>query len=267
MIIAFWSSSHGQARTTSNMIAIATTMALVYNRSCLLTQTHFCMNNLEAYLVGEREASKEMYLDIGIDGLSSILKLRSLDKATIDNYSVSFLNKQLTLLPGTVGGNKKLFTSDMIKTITLLLGELKKHYEMIFIDLNSGPDQISKLVLEAADAVVISLCQNKNMIDNYMTSWKPVSNKMMYLIGGYEKNSAYNLHNLKLLYKPLEKKVTGIIPYNAEFMDSESNGEVLRFMRRNLDANIKDNNGYFMKCVKDASRKLLKLTQITKGGV
>lgn len=266
MIIAFWSNSHGQARTTSNMIAIAAMMAMDYQYRCLLTQTHFCMNNLEAYLVGDRETSQDMYLDMGIDGLSSIIKLRALDKDTIDNYSVSFFNKRITLLPGTVGGNKKLFTNDMIQTITRLLEELKKHYEMVFIDLNSGPDQVSKLVLEKADAVVVNLCQNKNMLDNYMTSWKPSNKKIMYLIGGYEKNSTYNLHNLKLLYKPLDKKITGIIPYNTEFMDAGSNGETLKFLSKNMNNGKKDTNGYFMECVKDASHKLLRMMQLTKDG-
>jgi hypothetical protein len=267
MIVAFWSNVHGQPRTTSNMVAVAVTIALAYNRKCLVTQTHFNLNNLEAYLIENRENSKDIYMDMGLDGLASIIKLRAMDKATIENYSIPLLNKNLTLLPGTTGGNRKTFIDDMDKTVSMILSEMNKCYEMVFVDVNSGADEVSKLILDKADIIVVNLSQNKSVLDNYITSYQLMNKKVMYLFGSYDRDSSYNLHNLKLMYKPLSKGVTGVIPYNTEFMDAQSDGCVLKYMKKNMAAPKDTTSGNFIECVKDAADKLMKLAGEKRGGM
>lgn len=266
MIIASWSNVHGQPRTTSNMVAITVAVAMCYNRKCLLTQTHFNLNNLESYLIGKRENSRDVFMDIGLDGLASVIKLRALNKETIENYSIPLLYKKLTLLPGTTSGNRKVFADDMGKTITMLLNEANKHYEMVFVDINSGSDEVSMKILEQADIVLVNLSQNKSVLDNYISSWHPEGKKIMYLIGSYDKDSSYNLHNLKLMYKFLSKENTGVIPYNIEFMDAQSDGSVLKFMKRNLAVKKEGSNAYFMDCVKESAKKLMILAGEKRGG-
>ncbi len=267
MIVAFWSNVHGQPRTTSNMVAMAVAIAMNYNRKCLVTQTHFNLNNLESYLIGSRENSRDVFMDIGLDGLASVVKLRAIDKDTIENYSIPLLNKRLTLLPGTAGGNRKAFINDMGKTVAMLLNEMNKHYEMVFVDVNSGTDEVSRLILEKADIVVVNLCQNKSVIDNYVASWRPMNKKIMYLFGSYDKDSSYNLHNLKLMYKPFSKEYTGVIPNNTGFMDAQSDGSVIKFMKRNSEAKKDGIDGYFMECVKEAASKIMKLAGEKRGEV
>jgi len=259
MIVAFWSNVHGQPRTTSNMVSVAVAMAMVYNRKCLVTQTHFNLNHLESYLIGSRENSKEVFVDMGLDGLASIIKLRAIDKATIENYSIPLLNKNLTLVPGTTGSNRKAFIDDIGKTVSLLLNEMNKYYEMVFVDVNSGADEVSRLIMNRADIVVVNLCQNKSIIENYMKSWQLKNKKIMYIFGNYDRNSAYNLHNLKLIYKPFSTGNTGVIPYNIGFMDAQSDGCVIKYMKKNIAANRDDSNSYFIDCVKDTAEKLLRL--------
>lgn len=257
---------HGQPRTTSNMVAIAVAVAMSHNRKCLLTQTHFNLNNLESVLIGKRENSREVFMDIGLDGLASVVKLRALDKATIENYSIPLMHKKLTLLPGTVGGNRKVFADDMGKTISMLLSEANKHYDMVFVDVNSGSDEVSKKILEQADVILVNLCQNRSVLDNYMPSWHPEGKNIMYLIGSYDKDSSYNIHNLKLMYKYLSKDNTCVIPYNTGFMDAQSDGGVIKYMKKNIAAKKEGSNTYFIGCVKEAAVKLVKQTSEKRGG-
>ena len=265
-IVAFWSNVHGQPRTTSNMIAVAVTTALGQNVSCLLMQTHFNLNNLESYLIGSRENSRDVFMDIGIDGLARSIKLAPLDKETIENYSIQLLNNRLTLLPGTTSENRAVYIEDMAKTINIIMTEAVKHYDILFIDINSGSDDISKLVLERADLAVVNLCQNKSVLDNYFSSWQLDNRRIMYLIGSYDKNSSYNIHSFKQQYKPLKKSTVIEIPYNTGFMDAQSNGEVLKFINRNISINKTGEDAYFINSVKKASAMLLKLTEEKKGG-
>jgi cellulose biosynthesis protein BcsQ len=266
-IYAFWSNVHGQSRTTSNMVAMAVVTALTENYSCLLMQTHFNLNNLESYLIGSRENSRDVFMDVGIDGLARSIKLEPLNKETIENYSIPLLNNRLTLLPGTTNGNRAIYHDEMAKTLNIIMKEADKYYDFIFIDINSGSDEISKMVLSQADLVVVNLCQNKSVLDNFFSAWQMKDRKIMYLIGSYDKNSSYNIHNLKNLYKPFRKTAVAEIPYNTGFMDAQSDGNVIRFMNRNMAIKKMGENAYFMECVKKASEKLLKITEYKRGGV
>jgi cellulose biosynthesis protein BcsQ len=267
MIVAFWSNVHGQPRTTSNMITVAVAIAMIHKRKCLVTQTHFNLNNLESCILGSRENSKEVFIDIGLDGLASILKLRAIDQDIIENYSIPLLNKNLTLLPGTSVGNRKVFMNDMGKTVSMLLAEINKHYEFVFVDVNSGADEVSKLIMDQADIVVVNLCQNKSVLDNYITQLKSFDKKIMYLFGSYDRNSTYNLHNLKLMYKQFTKRYTGVIPYNIGFMDSQSDGSVIKYLKKNIAAKKDGFHDYFIECIIDATDKLIKLASEKKGEV
>jgi hypothetical protein len=256
MIVASWSNVHGQAGNTSNMIAVASAVAMRYNRRCMLTQTHFILNNLDTFLTGKRYGSQTM--DNGLDGLSRILKLHPLDKDTIENYSIPILYKKLTLLPGTSSENRKIFTADMEKTFGILLDELDRFYDMVFVDVNSGFDELSKLILDKSDIVMVNLCQNINVIDHYAKECQIRDKRILYLLGNYDKDSSFNLYNLRILYKFLSKDNTGVVPYNTEFMDAQSEGNVIRFFRKNSD-NV-GSNRYFMECVHDAAAKLVKMS-------
>jgi hypothetical protein len=196
---------------------------------------------------------------MGLDGLASIIKLRAIDKATIENYSIPLLNKNLTLVPGTTGSNRKAFNDDMGKTASLLLSEMNKYYEMVFVDVNSGEDEVSKQIINMADIVVVNLCQNKSILEDYIKSYQLKNKKIMYLFGNYNRNSVYNLHNLKLRYKPFSTGNTGVIPYNIGFMDAQSDGCVIKYMTKNIAAKRDDSNRYFIDCVKDAAEKLIRL--------
>lgn len=265
MIVAFWSNVHGQPRTTSNMVAVAIAVAMGYEKRCLVTQTHFNLNNLESYLIGNRENSKDVFLDIGLDGLASVIKLRPIDKDTIENYSIPLIKNKLTLLPGTAGGNRKVFLDDMGKTVSLLLKEIDKSYDLVFVDVNSGSDEISNLILRQAELIVVNLSQNRNVIEDYLKSNEIKAKKIFYLIGSYDSNSSYNLHNLTLMYKAFTNRNTGVIPYNSSFMDAQSEGSILKFMRMNMDAKKGSANGVFIEQIKEAANKLVKLLGDKRG--
>jgi cellulose biosynthesis protein BcsQ len=259
MIVAFWSNVHGQPRTTSNMVAVAVAIASGYNQKCLLTQTHFNLNNLEPCILGSRENNKDVFTDIGLDGLASVLKLRAIDQKTIDNYSIPLINKTLSLLPGTTARNRKAFVNDMGMTISMLLTEINKYYDFLFVDVNSGADELSRLILKQADLVVVNLCQNKSVLDNYMSDQSLSDKKKMYLLGNYDRNSTYNLHNLKLMYKQFARKKTGVIPYHIPFMDAQSDGNVIKYLKKNLAAKKDGFQDYFTECIIDAADKLMKV--------
>ena len=198
MKIAFWSNVHGQSGTTSNLLAVTVMSTLLYQYKNLITQTHFNLNNLEAPLVSAiSKENKEFFMDLGIDALARCIKSAPLDAEVIENCSISFLEKHLNLLPGTTKDNREIYENDMSKTISGILQGASKYHDFVFIDTNSGKNDLTMKIIKDSDMVVVCLNQNISILEDYSRNYKIQDKKVFYLIGNYDYNSRYNLHNLR----------------------------------------------------------------------
>lgn len=260
MKITFWSPVHGKG-TTCNLLAIALYSTLKYNMRNLITQTNFCMNHLEVPLIGNKLEETEFFLDIGIDALARSIKSAPLDIDNFYNASVSILNKQqqLHLLPGTRKSNQEYYEADMEKVINNILTYAVSFYDMVFVDTNSGKNYLSQLVLEKSDLIIVNLPQNKRVLDDYFNEYQFNSKKVFYIIGDYDRRSKNNIKNLRKQYKKLNSKNSAIIPYCTEFSDAISDGALIDFMKKNIEAKD-DKNEYFMENVEKAVKKILRKT-------
>lgn len=256
---------HGQAGTTSNLLAIAIVNSLEYHYKNLITQTHFSLNNLEAPLLTKSSLfTREFYMDVGIDALSRSIKSSKLDTAIIEDSSISLLNKKLNLLPGTTKLNRDLYEGDISKTISNILQAIATCHDIIFIDINSGKDPLSMKLLQSVDLIVVNLSQNKSLIEDYMLNYNFHSKKVFYLFGNYDKNSKYNMKNLMKSYSWLNNNNLGVIPYNTEYKDALSDGQVISYFLKNLTCSKEDSNGYFMQEINSAIKKIVKFAGIER---
>jgi cellulose biosynthesis protein BcsQ len=225
----------------------------------MVTQTHFNLNNLEAPLVSTSSViGKEYLMDVGIDALARSIKSSPLDADIIENCSISLLNKQLNLLPCTSKNNRDIYENDMSKTITGILHAVSCYHDIVFIDTNSGRNDLTIKILENADLIVVNLSQNRIMLDDYAMNYKFDNKKIFYLIGNYNSNSKYNLKNIQKSYQWMKNKNTAVIPYNTEYMDAQSDGQVIQFMMKNMDCEKNESNTYFIREIKTAVTKIMK---------
>lgn len=264
MKVTFWSNVQGQGGTTSNLLAVAVMSTLLYQYKIMVIQTHFNLNNLEASLVSTLKSDREVFMDLGIDALTRYIKSAPLDKEVIESCSISLLNKHLNLLPGTLKDNRNIYENDMNKTIKGILRAASKYHDFVFIDTNSGINDLSMKIIKDSDIVVVCLNQNKRILEDYVNISKIGGKKVFYLIGNYDYYSRYNLYNLRKSFSWLKNNNSAIIPYNTEYMDAQSDGQVIQFMLKNMDCDKEDNNGYFIKQVKLAVNKLMKYIEIER---
>lgn len=265
MKIAFWSNVHGQSGTTSNLMAIAVMSTLLYQYKNLVTQTHFNMNNLEVPLVStSSRADKELFMDLGIDALTRCIKSAPLNAEVFESCSISLLDKNLNLLPGTTKDNREIFENDISKTISGILHAASKYHDLVFVDTNSGKNELTMKIIKDSDIVIVCLNQNKSMLEDYFRNYEIQDKKVFYLIGNYDDHSRYNLHNLRKCFSWLKSDNSAIIPYNTEYMDAQSDGQVIQYVLKNLDCDKDDYNYYFINQVKLAVNKLLKYTGIER---
>lgn len=265
--IVFWSPIHGQSGTTSNTLVTAFVAGMDYKKKILLTHTHFKYNNLEAPLVGSNSdniASKDYFCDVGIDMLSRYFKAAQIDYETLENCCISLTNTNVLLLPGTTKTNKESFDYEMDTIYRNLFRKLETLYGIVFIDVCSGENWLSQKLMEEADLIIINLCQNHSVIDLYLRCFNDKNHeKLFYLFGNYDSNSKYNISNLRRKYHNVfHSKNSGVIPYNTAFLDAQSDGKAVEFIRKCLNVGKGDENYYFIMEVRRTTQKILQLAGI-----
>lgn len=263
MVIANYSPQHGQTGATSNMLAILLLMVLKYDQNVFVLQSHFKMNNLEGALVKKLSQPAMDSLDeYGMDSLIRNRNVANLDKKLIDYSCHSFLDGRLQLLPGTTMISEEIYRQES----SILLDVLKAArscYDQVFIDVTSSDSELTNQILQEADLVLVNLCQNTQVLDNFFLGEKTALPNKIFLFGNYDKRSRYNLTNLRFEYRELDKKRTFPIEYCTGYRDAMWDAEIISFFRRNLDLKKSHKNYAFIQSIERAAKEILKYQ---KGG-
>ncbi|WP_066497520.1 hypothetical protein [Abyssisolibacter fermentans] len=262
MQVAFWSVVHGQASTTSNMIAVSLMTALEYRMKLLITHNHFEKSTLESSLINRRYLKKGLtdLEDTGIDALSRFVKFNNIDKDSIVNYTTTLLKNRLDLLIGTSNTNRELYFNNLGKIIQTIFNSAQEYYDILFIDVCSGYNELSRKIVDESDLVVVNLNQNINVLDDFFQNHKDLLDKCVVLISMYDDNSRFNYKMISRKYGL--KKGIGLIPYCREFGDACNEGKAVDFFMRNLRANKDDSNYYFIKEVRKSVQMILEKIDI-----
>ncbi|MDF2544369.1 MAG: hypothetical protein K0S47_4087 [Herbinix sp.] len=265
MKIAFWSHVHGQSGTTSNMLAIAVITGFLHKKSCIVTQTQFKLNNLEAPLVGSNATNKEStdyFRNVGLDALFRLFKVGYIDRELIENCSITLNHRYLSLLPGSMSNNMEYFNQSMKFGLSKVIESLELYKDIVFLDTNAGDHELSIKMMEEADITIINLNQNLTMIQKYFSDYeKYVQGNVFYLFGNYDRNSKYNIKNIRRIYRnKINPNNSAVVPYNTNYLDAQSDGKLIDFIQNNLNCEKTDPNFYFIKNIKDASNKILNNT-------
>ena len=228
MKIAFWSLLHGTG-TSSSLLAIATSFSVLRQKKIVVTQTHYNLNNLEKPLLGTVESS-DFFRDTGIDALIRHFKSGSITKEHIENCSIK-ISGNLYLMAGTKINNREGFENGIARSMLVhILSEMEKHFDMVFIDTNSGNNKFSMKVIDDCDAVVVSLRQNRQLLDSFFEMNPFEGRKVFYLFSDYDLDSKYSLHNIRHLYKEINKQNSSYIPHDTLYMDAICDEKVLGYL-------------------------------------
>lgn len=263
MLVAFWSLYHGQACTTANLLATTLASSLALNNKCLVTQTHYKLNNLDFPLIGKNQElnESEFYRDLGIDALMRRAKAEPISSDIIRECSIDIIdNNRLNLLIGTKQQDRQTYENQFGLMLEGVLRKANKFYDYVMVDTNSGYDPITQNILKAADIIVINVTQNKHILDEFIENHKDRidMNKVVFIFGKYDRNSRYNLKNLRRMYKVFNSSNAIGIPYCTEYHDALSDGKALKFIERNITADEDDENYEFIQSIKDAAGLLMK---------
>ncbi len=268
MKIVFWSPVHGQTGMTSNILALSLVSAVSYKKKCLVTQTHFNYNNLEAPLIERNsKAAPDYFLDVGIDALVRNFKAERLNRKLVENCCITLGDTNLSLLPGTTKTNRESFDYAVGMAMPKVFLAMEQFYDCMFIDANPGGKELSLKLMEDAELTVINLSQNLEIIDLYFRHYdKLISGRKFFLFGAYDAKSKYNINNLRRKYKSITKSNSGVIPYNTAYKDAQADSRVADFIKKNINVGNLNDNYYFMEKTISAAGKILGMAERQSAG-
>jgi len=266
MHAVFWSPVAGKTGTSASLMAIALLAAYKYEKKVLLTQTHYGSSDLEECLLGRRP-KKELLQDIGLDAFLRLIRTGNIKDGSINllkDYTLDLGKGRLHLLPGTLKGYSKTLEEELLTYLPVLYQYIYNDYDMIFTDVSHGCNPLSTMLWEEADLLVVTLSQNKGMIENSLIQYQFPLKKTIFLIGSYHKDSIVCLRNLEKTYKELKGRLY-TIPYHTAFMDAISEGKCQEMFLKNLTIRNKTDKSEFFEMLSKVT-ELLITKAADKGG-
>jgi len=247
MRIGFWSPMHG-CGATAGIIAAAVGLALS-GKKIILTQTQYCMNNLEIPMLPRGEGEERLE-NTGLDALARSFKTDRITREQFDRYSLP-LNENLVLLPGGMNRCRDLYDNRVFKNIELhIMAEAEKYCDHLMVEYNPGHSERSVAHIDTADVLVICIRQNTRMLDE-LERWGVPSGKKktLFLVGLYDEKSRFTVNYLRRRYDFLKKTETYTLPYLSDYMDAFNECRVVPFLQEGTGCTWKGNEAAFFEAI------------------
>lgn len=267
MLIAFWGPAHGQGGTTSNMAAIAATIALDHHIRILMTHTHLERGALEHVFAQTRPPAQFTRNSGGMDAIERLVQCGMLTPEGIRDHAESILKDRLEILGGATSGEGQ--------TTTLLFphifNQYKRFYDLLFVDISSEENlEVVSLVMEQADLIVVNLNQNRVILDSYFSGNSKASipdhKPVVYCLGSYQRSSRLNKDRIIKQYE-LKKNEMGYIPHNIRYMDAQNEQHIIQFLLKAREAKSRflefSEDEYFTGAVRDMGKLILQTLDLT----
>ena len=231
--IVSWSPVHGQAATTSNVVALAAHFALTYTHQSLITHTQLTYSTLESLFGKEMTTSRGF--DSGIEALERLAKSNYLKADAVRDYTETVYKGRLDLLGGTQ--NQSLETPQLLE---VLLKVTEDAYDLVWVDAHSGTrSNTSKRLLKKADLVIVNLPQNRYVIEQFFSGegFPPElrEKEIIILISQYDKNVKPGISRIKSKYS----KKYPVLPvnYSSKFKDASNTFSITELFYRVANSN------------------------------
>ncbi len=258
MKIAFWSNVRGVCGVTSNLACISVIGALMGKQKAILLENHFHLNNLELILNQslERNLVREYtyYSQVGIDHFMRRVHSGLDSERAVEDCSIRITNG-LSYLPQNIQMNEEQFNYEFNRVVYSMLGLLEKLGYVIYFDLEKGESLSSRIILNEADMIVVNLCQNPAVIEDFFRQYGSFRKKAFYVVGCYSPESATTISMIQKKYQ-IERERLGIVPHSIAFANAMNQGKLVSFLKRSYKEGRKSENRKFLKEIKECVQLL-----------
>lgn len=241
MLVAFWSTHHGQTCTTTNAAATACAYALLTRKTLLLAHTQARRSTIEACLLtdqGLKERDSGDFADHGMDALLRLIRSQRLQEDSLSDYAWSLLrDHRLDLLPGTAKAEP--FSGTSREQLVDVLRCASRAYDTVMVDVHSGTEAAGSLsVVQAADICVVCLNQNRALLDAAFEEDSLArireEKQTLYLVSRFDPGNGLSVSDIARRYG-LPMGTMTAIPYSPMLARACNAGRLYEYVLRHLD--------------------------------
>ena len=266
-IVTFWNSQKEQTGKTLSIAAIATYMAIEHNYRILIVSTGKDDKTLDNCFWEEKKVKKNLGLfgpntrvamEEGINGLIKIMKSNKLAPENVTNYTKIIFKDRLEVLQTYKGSQDEY--KELSKMYPEIINLANSYYDLVLVDLDTEVDEETRRqIIGASNLVVVSLSQRLASINNFLEFRQnnPMfnTNKILILIGRYDKYSKYTIKNISRYMN--EKNKVSTIPYNTLFFEASEEAKVPDLFLRLRKVSDDDRNGIFIQEIQRTAENII----------
>ena len=276
-IISFWSDTRKETAQTLSMIALASYLAVENNSKILIVDTNVNDKTITDAFWPQQESStrklvnklSEGKIDLGsgIEGIAKLITSGKTDLEVIPDYArVVFKGRLEAVLSFMTDHPEEASRID--STYVELIKIANQKYDYVFVDVRKGmSDPLTNQILEISNVIVYNFTQRLVDMDRYNDTKKNnpyfQKNKVLPLIGRYDRYSKYNKKNIARYIG--EKKDIPAVSYNTLFFESANEGGMgdyfLKF-RKSLISSSDRNANFVEEVANAADRLVLKVQEV-----
>ncbi len=265
--VVFWSPDTSMTGNTHAIIAVSTLMAVQHKVSCLLMQGNFDSKKIESSFTSFDQLKASGALDNANLGVSALIRLVTSNKLTsdaVENYAKPVLKGRLDILYGMTAKDKDGY-NDLVNNLPYITRKAAEIYDLVFVDIPKGcSDKFVKDTLSDSEIVVCVVNQDVVKLDNFFDKIEAMEElkdkQKLFVIADYEDRSRFNTANIKIKYR--RKENIYAVPHNFAFADACNMGSVIDFIYKNINADIRDYNGYFLSKTNEIVSKIFELSKL-----
>ena len=266
-IVTFWNSQKEQTGKTLSIAAIATYMAIEHNYRILIVSTGNDDKTLDNCFWEEKKVKKNLRLfgpntrvamEDGINGLIKIMKSNKLAPENVTNYTKIIFKDRLEVLQTYKGSQDEY--KELSKMYPEIINLANSYYDLVLVDLDTEVDEETRRqIIGASNLVVVSLSQRLASINNFLEFRQnnPMfnTNKILILIGRYDKYSKYTIKNISRYMN--EKNKVSTVPYNTLFFEASEEAKVPDLFLRLRKVSDDDRNGIFIQEIQRTAENII----------
>jgi len=265
--IIFWSPLTRMSGNTHAAIAVSTLMGIEEDVNAILLHAHWKSRKIESSFTDYDQLKAQNIFsnsNIGMTALSRLVDSNKLTPEGIRNYAKPVLKQRFDIMYGTNVTTREQFKA-LSDTFPAIIRKADEAYDFAIVDSPKGTESgYVREILEDADLLVCTINQDMANLDDFFEEIEKnelIKNKnKIIVIGDYENKSKCNMFNLKGRYRT--KYPIFAVPHNYVFMDACNDGDAISFFYKNIKADSRDYNGYFISEVRKIVKKILEITKI-----
>ena len=263
MKIAFWSIANEKCNVSANLAAISVASVNRYPYSVVVLENRLNNLNLGKAYMGNtsvsllNEVGTNYYDGGGIEGLLRKIHRGAICTEVLKLHLTEIIHDHLYYIPQSRVIHSELFDYEFNHCIQTLFRLIEENSDICFIDTASSNNLSTKTILDESDLIVVNLCQDQKVLDEFFQNYSSLIPKSVFIISNYDTRAFLRRKRIAQIYEIATEDII-IIPKNISYQLAYSAGSVVEFISSNYSCLRETPDFLFLNSIKKASYIILK---------